>query len=136
MVENNLLLIENPGMKSYDQNQVNVYGKVGYEKNFNNMLLILQEKVIIPHNNQNYSNIRRSLKYRVNQIQKEIGLDKIKNNLLSQEEWNQLNIVEREYANYVIDIMNRPGTLRGSKLYTIYTSEKKNYKDKPYYSKT
>jgi hypothetical protein len=124
--ENNLLFIENAGKENDEQNIVNLYARPENKDQFDKVLALQKKKVKHQYNykyEQLQEDKQRSLKQIINKYKKTIDI-----NNMAQEQWDQLNKLERDWYIHLTVIRNKPMCKAG--LITINM----NGKNKPYYS--
>jgi hypothetical protein len=124
--ENELLLVGNAGKEHDEQNIVNLYARPKDNDQFDKALKLQKEKIKFQYNykyEQLQEDKQRSLKQKINNYKKTIDVINI-----TEEQWNQLNKLERDWHTHLTIIRNKPMFRAG--LITIDMEGK----DKSYYS--
>lgn len=124
--ENELLLVENAGKENDEQNIVNLYARPEDKDQFNKVLKLQKAKIKNQYNykyEQIQEDKQRSLKQKINNYKKTIDIDN-----MTEDQWNQLNKLERNWYTHLTVIRNKP--MYKAKLTTINMDGS----DKPYYS--
>lgn len=127
-----LILVGNAGLRKEDdkyRDTANIYARTEHKDEFNKYLEQQKKTVSIQHNNKKdkeNTDIQRRLKQKINNYKKKHDIDN-----LSLEEWNELNILEREYVDFSLKVRGKEKIKKGTGLVTIKLdgTNKEYYRD-------